>query len=227
MPIKLNKYSLPDDTINQMKFTMNKSVHIGSELGFALCADEEDNLQTRNICTGETCIVDIQRKCDKHEKFAGAYHTHPSSDSLASPGDLLKCGTHNNICIGGQRDDMARCYTWRYEPITKKKHLEFTKLYDKGIRQIDDPIYEKNFDCIKDFSLLFDKESDLLLENKIFDERIEKLQIAKKEKYPRHIINEMEKNIEHDIEQHNKIILDIIEKTGKLAPKYYKEKILW
>ena len=46
MSIKLNGYTLTDDTINQMKSVMRKSVKIGTELGFTLCSDKEDNLHT-------------------------------------------------------------------------------------------------------------------------------------------------------------------------------------
>lgn len=57
MSIKLNGYTLTDDTINQMKSVMRKSIKIDTELGFTLCSDKENNLHARNICAGEDFLI--------------------------------------------------------------------------------------------------------------------------------------------------------------------------
>jgi proteasome lid subunit RPN8/RPN11 len=225
MPTKLNGYNLPDKTIDQMKIIYNKSVQLNSELGFVLCSDKTGDLHARNICSGEDCSIEIKSKCEKEEKFAGTYHTHPSSNSDASANDLSKCGFVHNACIGA--DDKTTCYIWKHTPITKEKHSEFVKLLSKGIEKIDDQIYNKNFECIKDlgpYSIIEDKMPGI--DKKIVDE-YQMLKIAKQEKTSQCKIEEMEKALISSLRYRNMVASKTIMRIGELLPKYYKEKVLW
>lgn len=226
MPIKLNGYNLPDNTINQMKATMEKSRHINSELGFALCADQKGNLQARNICTGEGCHIEIKSICEKGETFTGTYHTHPGAPPIASANDLAKCGTTRNICIGGA-DNETTCYIWKHEPITHDKYSEFIHVLNEEIDKIDDPTHEKSFECIKEFGYPAYIEREMPGINKKIDEQREELAILKKEKTPECIIKEMEKILDSNLEYRSKITLETLTKIAEATPKYYKEQILW
>lgn len=225
MSIKLNKYSLPDETINQMKNTMHKSRQINSELGFTLCADQKDNLMVRNICSGKICNIEIETKCDKGEKYAGTYHTHHNKPSYASANDLIKCGTMHNICIGGA--DYHRCFIWIYNHITGEKYNEYINLLNKGIAQIDDSVHEKNFECIKEFGELAYVERTIPEIDKTILEQKQELRKAKQEKAPLNTIKEMEKIVKSNLNYRSNIISKTIKKIAELAPKYYEEKILW
>ena len=168
MSTKLNDYKLPDVTINLMKSILQKSIETKTELGFTLCADQKNNLQARNICTGEDCTVGILGKCDKQEKFVGAYHTHPTSYAIASACDLIFCGTVPITCISGERDNKIKCYNWKHEHITEEKYNDIVNKLNNGIKEIDDPAYEKNFQCIKEFGPIIRTEKMIREGDKIF-----------------------------------------------------------
>lgn len=226
MPIKLNGYSILDETINQMKTIINRSKQINSELGFALCADHEDNLRARNICTGKSCHIEIESKCDKKEKFVGTYHTHPAAPPIASANDLTKCGITRNICIGGA-DNRTVCYTWKHEHMTTDKYNDFIKVLTEGVEKINDPVYEKNFECIKDFGQPSYVERIMPEINKTIEKQHQELAMLKKEKAPKHIIEEAEKIINTNLDYRSKITLETLIKIAESTPKYYKEQTLW
>jgi proteasome lid subunit RPN8/RPN11 len=226
MSIKLNGYNIPEKTINQMKTVMNMSKQINSELGFALCADHEDNLQARNICTGKSCNIEIESKCKDKEKFVGTYHTHPTAPPIASANDLTKCGTTHNICIGGA-DNRTVCYMWKHEHITTDKYNEFIKVLTDGIDKINDHVHEKNFECIKDFGQPSYIERVMPEINEAIEKQYQELTTLKKEKAPKHIIEEAEKTINTDLDYRSKITLETLIKIAESTPKYYKEQVLW
>lgn len=225
MPTKLNGYTLTDDTINQMRIANSKSAQISSEFGFALCADQKGDLHARNVCIGKSCHVEIEKKCKTEETFAGSYHTHPNAPSTASANDLTKCGTSHNICIGGA-DNKTICNIWRHEPMSIDKYNEFINLLNKGIEQIDDPIHEKNFECIKGFGQPAYIERMMPEIDKTIDEHQQELQMAKQEKLPENKIKEMEKIIKINLDYRSRIVSETLERIAELTPKYYKEKIL-
>lgn len=151
MSTRLNGYTLPDETINLMRSILNRSIQERAESGFTLCSDQKNNIHARNVCTGETCTVNVKGKCGNNEKFAGTYHTHPRSHSFASVGDSIHCGAVPNVCIGGQEDNKIRCHTWKHNHITKEGYNNLVDKLNRGIRKTDDPLYEKNFECMKEF----------------------------------------------------------------------------
>lgn len=224
MPIKLNSHTLTDETLNSMKSVLNKSVQTRKELGFTLCADQKNNLQARNICTGEDCTVDIRVKCDEHEKFAGAYHTHPNSYSMASANDLIFCGTVPNTCIGGEKDKKIKCFTWKHEHITEEKYNDLIRKLNKGIRQIDDPVHEKTFECIKGFGPIVHTEKSVSEEDKKINMISSVIIMAEQEEIPKHKIDDMKKAVEYMSDTRDRIVRKMNERSAKLIPKYYEEK---
>lgn len=226
MSIKLNGYTIPDETINQMKVTIEESKQINSELGFTLCTDQKGNINARNICTGKGCQIEIKSKCEDKEKFVGTYHTHPNAPSTASANDLIKCGATRNTCIGGA-DNRTTCYIWKHEPVTHDRYSEFINILHEGIEKIDDPINGNSFECIKELGIPAYIEREMPEINKKIDEQQRELQSAKQEKVAQNIIDEMEKVININLEYRSKITAETLEKIEELTPKYYKKQILW
>lgn len=224
MSIKLNKYTLPDETIDLMKLAERKTKKINRELGFALCADKKDNLQARNACAGEACKIRIEKKCGEQETYTGSYHTHPYGDSIGNAGDLDHCGIDKYTCIGG---DNTRCYIWQHWPITTKKYNELIELYNKGIEQINDPIYEKNFDCIKKMKAIFDKQNAIRQINKKIVKQEQELQMTKQEKDPKYTIDKIKKDLKSNTHNETNMWLEWRQKIAELTPEYYEDKILW
>jgi hypothetical protein len=227
MSIKLNKHTLSDDTLKQMKLLMDKSKQQMTELGFSLCADDKDILKPGKEGIGGKLVVEVKKECGENEMYAGSYHTHPGMLSLGSPGDLIHCGVDHNICISGQIDNKTRCYIWKDKSLSPEKYTEFASLYNKGIRKIDDPIHEKNFECMKEFAEL-DRESVILSkEREEIDEQNTRLQqIEKQQKAPKQKIDKMKRIMDIEIDKLNKKIRETNNKVAKLTPKYYKEKVL-
>lgn len=154
MSIKLNGHTLTNKTLRQMKTIMKESMQIGKEMGFTLCADKDNNLHTGNLCIGDHCSIEIGYECDKDQTYAGHHHTHPAGLSNASTYDLLSCGIDHNVCISGKDDNKTRCYVWQHMYITPEKRDDIKRLYDKGIRNMDNSAYQKNFECIKEITPL-------------------------------------------------------------------------
>lgn len=214
MTIKLNGYNLTDDTIKQMKTTLRNSKQINKEMGFTLCADKKDNLHAGNMCTGERFHICIQNGCDEQKTAIGDYHTHQTGNSHASDTDAMSCGFSKIRCIGGKK---TRCYIWQYAPMTIDKYNEFADLYNAGIKQIDDPVYKKNYECLMDFLPIAHTKEFVLKEK---EERIHKFSgrpLGSDE------ITEMLKLIK----QQRKIVHEMNKKTTEIVPKYYEEMILW
>jgi len=224
MSIKLNSYTLPDKTINSMRSILDKSTHTKTELGFTLCADQRNKLQARNICTGEDCTIYIRGKCDEQEKFAGAYHTHPNSYSMASARDLIYCGTSPNICVGGVKDNKIKCFTWKHEHITEERYNDLIGILNKGIKQIDDPVYEKTFECIKEFGPITHIEKIMTEGDKKIDMLSSLIIMAEQEKIPKREIDDMKKAVKSKLDIRRKIVEEMNESSAKLIPKYYNEK---
>jgi len=226
MSTKLNNYTLPDVTINLMKSILQKSAETKTELGFTLCADKNNTLQARNICTGEDCTVGILGKCDKQEKFVGAYHTHPTSYAIASASDLIFCGTAHITCIGGERDNKIKCYTWKHKQITEEKYNTLITKLNSGIKEIDDPTYEKNFQCIKEFGPIIRTEKMIREGDKIFHKLSSLIKMAKESNTPKHVIDNMIETLESKLDTRRIIVREMNKNSADLIPKYYDEKII-
>jgi hypothetical protein len=222
MTTKLNNYNLPDETINVMKSILHKSVQTKTEHGLTLCADQNDNLKAKNICAGESCSIEINGKCDLQEKFAGTYHTHPNSYSNASARDLIYCGAIPNICIGGERDNKIMCYTWKHDHITEDKYNNIINMSNKGIRQTDNPTYEKTFDCVKEFGPIVHTEKMMREGDKNVNMLFQLLQMAKQIKIPESIIGNMEEAIKSKLHTRRTIVDEMNKSSAELAQKYYK-----
>lgn len=226
MATKLNSYTLPDETINSMRSILHKSIQKDTELGFTLCSDQKDNLKARNVCTGEACTIHIRGKCSAQEKFAGAYHTHPGSHATASANDLIYCGAVPNLCIGGERDNKIKCYTWRHTHINEEKYNDLVDKLNRGTRHIDDPIHEKTFECIKEFGHITRIEKMVTEEDKKVNILFSLIRMAEQEKVPENTIDDMKKAMTPLLDKRSKVVNEMNKSSAELIPKYYKEKIL-
>lgn len=226
MSTKLNNYTLPDVTINLMKSILKKSIETKAELGFTLCADKNNNLQARNICTGEDCTIGISGKCDKQEKFVGAYHTHPTSYSIASAGDLIFCGTVPITCVSGEKDNKINCYTWKHKKITEEKYNDIVTKLNNGIKEIDDPAYEKNFRCIKEFGPIKYTEKMIREGDKIFHKLSSLIKMAKESNSPKPIIDNMIEVLDSKLDTRRIIVREMNKSSAELISKYYDEKMI-
>jgi hypothetical protein len=225
MSTKLNGYTLPDETINLMRSILSKSIQKGVESGFTLCSDQKNNLQARNICSGDSCAISVKEKCDKQEKFAGSYHTHPRSYSTASAGDLIYCGAIPNVCIGGE-DNKIKCYTWKHNRTTEEKYNELVDKLNKGIKQIDDPVHEKTFECMKGFGYIVHTEKIVRENDKKVDILFSLIKMAEQEKIPEDKIDSMKESMKHLLGRRKKVVSEMNKNSAELIPSYYKEKIL-
>jgi hypothetical protein len=224
MSTKLNSYNLSDKIIDLMKSLLSRSE--SSEFGFTLCSDQNNNLHARNICSGKACEVNIEGKCDKEEKFAGTYHTHPTSYSLASVADLIHCGIVPNICIGGKEDNKIRCYTWKHNHISVEKYNELAYTYNIGNKKIEDHLHEKNFECMKEFGPIIHIEKIVRKDDKKIDMLFSLIRMAEQENIPKDRIDEMRESLKPILDERRKVVTDIHKSSTELIPKYYKEKVL-
>lgn len=226
MSTKLNSYTLSDNIIDSMKHILNKSVQESTELGFTLCSDQKNNLHARNICTGETCTIDIEDKCDKEEKFAGAYHTHPSSHSFASASDLIHCGVVPNVCIGGETDNKIRCYTWKHNHTTKEEYNDMVDALKAGKRQINDHLHQKTFECMIEIGPVKHMENMIREEDKNVNMLFSLIRMAEQEKAEKHAIDKMKESMEPLLDRRRIAVNEVNKMSAELMPKYYEEKIL-
>ncbi len=225
MTTKLKNYTLPDVTINLMKSILHKSSQSRTEMGFTLCADKNNTLKARNICTGEDCTVCILGKCDKPEKFAGAYHTHPTSYAIASASDLIFCGTTPITCIGGEFDKRIKCYNWKHKHITDEKFNDIVTKLNNGIKEID-PTYEKNFQCIKEFGPIIHTEKMIREGDKLFRRLSSLIKMAKDSNTPKPVIDNMIETLESKLDTRRIIVRELNKSSAELIPNYYDEKII-
>ena len=136
--IKLNSYTLLDDSIEKMKDALHISRRDKKEVGLTMCSSKDDVIVLREQHAGENQQVFIKRQCNEGEKYVGYYHTHHKGTSKASSGDLRLCGTSKILCIGGkedqgeQRNDSVRCYTWKGKVIPVEEGAQLLADVRKG-----------------------------------------------------------------------------------------------
>lgn len=109
MAIKLNSFTLPDNTIKEMERTLGKALATGNEHGFNLCIRDDKIIKPGNVCKGEKCSMDISGfMCKKNEKNVGVFHTHDKS-STPSMSDLSVGYLVGMNCIGSPKE--IRCFS--------------------------------------------------------------------------------------------------------------------
>ncbi len=111
--IKIDKYSISDNLIEQMNIYRKKTNKDGIERGFSLCQiPGKRNITAGSKCIGDTCNVDILKsECSKGKIRIGDFHTHPSGNSDMSATDIhsSKFRMDDINCVSGSEN--IKCYT--------------------------------------------------------------------------------------------------------------------
>jgi hypothetical protein len=137
MPKQIDSFILPDNIISNMKDKIKDTKKSKIELGFALCADKDnqiysqkDNSQSnyRTIkkgtdCVGTKCSIKVG-KCKEDQTYIGNYHTHPSTYPTMSMTDMVTGCSEDIECIGSVPFNTIRCFT--------RKTSEFQCIEDIG-----------------------------------------------------------------------------------------------
>ncbi len=166
MAIKLNSFTLPDNTIKEMEHTLGKALTTGNEHGFNLCISSDKIIKPGNVCKGEKCSMDISGfMCNKNEINIGVFHTHGKS-STPSMSDLsvgylvgMNCigSPKEIICFSRKKDIDALAYAdiknvegkeeqtkfhhsrWKNKEISTR---EYTKIYSEYKKEVDRIIHD-------------------------------------------------------------------------------------
>lgn len=145
MPIKLNSYTLKDNTIDTMRNMIHDTKIDKLERQFDFCAQHNNILSDMNRCIGDQCSV-ISRKVCVEGKFTGTYHTHPSPFSeKPSSGDLLNIQSEGMGCVGSAKTNRIRCFIYK----DGEKGYEYYKGAHEDLRKVDEMEKEIVGDAIK------------------------------------------------------------------------------
>ena len=108
MTIKINSFIIPNNTIKQMEYMLDKSLFTGKEHGFNLCLNKDKIIKPGKFCEGSKCSMDISEfTCEENQKTIGIYHTHRNM-SNPSMSDLSTGYLVGMNCIGSPRE--IKCF---------------------------------------------------------------------------------------------------------------------
>lgn len=179
MVVKLNSYTLSDNSIDTMRKVLGMSRDIKKEIGITMCSMQDNFITLRGWHVGKERSASIARKCNEGEKYVGYYHTHPIETSKATGVDLAKCGDSKIICVGGaseqrsqqeQTIDSANCYIWKDKVISVREGEQILTDALKGRKEPRNPEHRQHFNCsntigrygYKELGLINEKESLVL-----------------------------------------------------------------
>lgn len=157
MIVKLNSYTLSDNSVDTMRNVLDRSRDIKKEIGITMCSKQDNVIMLRGEHEGEENQVHINRECNKGEEYVGYYHAHHKGTSKATGGDLAQCGTSKILCVSGiseqeiqkgQINDSVACYTWKDNVISVQ---ESKKLFDDvliGREEPHNPEHRSHFNCL-------------------------------------------------------------------------------
>ncbi len=156
MVVKLNSYTLSDNSIDTMTSALGRSRHINKEIGITMCSRRDNIIMLRGCHVGEKRNAPIMRKCNEEEEYIGHYHTHPIATSKATGIDLAKCGNSKIICVGGMSEqilqqgkttDNVNCYIWKDKVISVQESEQILIDALKGRKEPRNPEHRQNFNC--------------------------------------------------------------------------------
>ena len=170
--IKLDGYTLPDNSICTMKNALDRSRHIKKEIGLTMCSSRDNVITLRGEHKGEENQVSINRRCNegKGEEYIGYYHTHPEGTSKATSVDLRLCGTSKVLCVGGKTEkkwqgeptnDSVGCYTWKDNVISVQEGEKLFADVHKGRQEPHNSEYKSHFDCLSTIGIYADEQEIL------------------------------------------------------------------
>lgn len=110
MTIKLNSYSLPEDTIIKMRQKIEETRQKQVELGFGLCRMKNINTLRPGLdCTGNECSIEQWPEC-RTGVYVGGFHTHPDEVAEPSIADLRNAYINDVECVGSPKENAIRCF---------------------------------------------------------------------------------------------------------------------
>ena len=179
---------LPDSVIFGMRNKIKDTKKLKTELGFALCIEENSNIVTQGPeCTGTRCSIKAT-SCDKKQTQVGDYHTHPRAAATMSITDMVTGCSEKMECIGSARFNNIICFSrkteessclkdispFEYEEhkilekdseireiLSSPKSIMKTGIYNtlKKLKQYDDRVFKYNANRIKLLHKHFDRIS--------------------------------------------------------------------
>jgi hypothetical protein len=188
MSKQIGSFILPDNVIYSMKSKIQDTKKLQTELGFALCTEENSNIVIQGPeCTGTRCSIKATT-CDKHQTQVGDYHTHPRTAATMSITDMVTGCSEKMECIGSARFNNIVCFFRKTEessclkdtsPLENEEHeilekgsevreiLSSTKsimktgIYNtlKELKQYDDRVFKYNANRVKLLHKHFDRIS--------------------------------------------------------------------
>jgi hypothetical protein len=174
MVVKLNSYTLSDNSIDTMTSALGRSRHINREIGITMCLRRDDIIVLRGYHVGEKRSAPIMRKCNEEEEYIGHYHTHPIATSKATGIDLAKCGNSKITCVGGKSEqtlqqgktiDNANCYIWKDKVISVQESEQILIDALKGRKEPRNPEHMQHFNCSNTIGRYAYKELELTNEH--------------------------------------------------------------
>lgn len=113
MSTKINSYTLPTETKNEMINVIGISIRSRLEHGFNLCLDKDNNIRPGKLCKGKECSMKTAEfECKEDEKTIGTFHTHHTSPD-PSIRDLALGYLGGMTCIGNYQG--IKCYKRKKE----------------------------------------------------------------------------------------------------------------
>lgn len=143
MSKQIGLFILPDNVISIMKNKIKDTRKLKTELGFALCTEENSNVVTKGPeCTGTRCSLKTTT-CNKHQIQVGNYHTHPRAAATMSITDMVTGCSEKMECIGSVHFNDIICFSRKTEESSCLKDIspfehEEHEILEKGseIREI-------------------------------------------------------------------------------------------
>lgn len=225
MAIKLNGYTLSNNSIDIMRNALDRSRRIEKEIGSTLCSRQDNVIKLRGEYEGESDKVKIDTEvCDKDEKFLGGYHTHPKGDSTPGITDLSHCGTFKVICTGGAKNNKINCNVWKEKQISKEDAANIAKDINENKKQPTNKDHKTSFNCINTMMILGGQEDYIKeLDKDIGKKKLDVLALKNKSGVSESEIIEAGSDLIMDTIKED-ILVNILKKEIEIeSNKYYNE----
>ena len=156
MVVKLNSYTLSDNSIDTMRNALDRSRDIKKEIGITMCSKQDNFITLREWHVGKKRSAPIMRECNEGEEYVGYYHTHPIATSKATGIDLAKCGDSKILCVGGTSEqrlqkgrtiDNINCYIWKDKVISVQEGEQILTDALEGRKEPRNHEHRRHFNC--------------------------------------------------------------------------------
>jgi hypothetical protein len=129
MSTKINSYTLPKETKNEMIDAIGVSIRSKLEHGFNLCLDKDNNIRPGKLCKGKKCSMETAEfECKEDEKTIGTFHAHHTSPD-PSIRDLAVGYLGGMTCIGNYQG--IKCYKRKKEDHDALEYAEIRLSEDR------------------------------------------------------------------------------------------------